>query len=216
MQTIFIRNLIFFLFLSSLLMAQEKKSTAQNSETVILMAMHGGIPADFPKYDLGRFFQLHGKPKQSLNDQEKVDLEILDDELRNWPRSAANDPYYAGCVELQQALEKNLSLPVLLAFNEYCAPSIEDAIVECSASGTIKNIIVVTTMTTTGGSHSEKDIPAAISRAQKELQNKDINIEYRWPVPLDMTVKFMTDVVNLKLNGMETYSASNGGITPVK
>jgi len=199
------------LVITTVFAGDENNKTVKQSETVILMAMHGGVPKDFPRYDLGRFFQLHGKPLHSLSDQEKIDLEILDDELRNWPRNANNDPYFAGCVQLQKALEKELAMPVKLAFNEYCAPSIERAIMHSVDSLGAKNIIVITTMTTTGGSHSEKDIPAAIARAEKELSDKNVNIEYRWPIPLEMTTKFMSDVVNLKINGMSAITVSENG-----
>jgi sirohydrochlorin cobaltochelatase len=69
-------------------------------------------------------------------------------------------------------------LPVLVGFNEFCAPSLDDALEQAIAQGAEK-VVVVTPMMTRGGEHAQRDIPAAIQRVQE--RHPRVPIVYAWP-----------------------------------
>ncbi len=156
--------------------------------------MHGGLPADFPKEDMIRFISIDhvGHVSGDAAEDDAKELHDLEEKIRNWPRSEDNDPYYAGSMELKEALESVLDYPVILAFNEFCAPSIEDAIVQGVDQYAVKEVLMVTAMTTAGGAHSEKDIPEAIARARK-LVRDEVSIKYIWPIPVSETAQFLSE-----------------------
>ncbi|GAG77021.1 unnamed protein product, partial [marine sediment metagenome] len=62
------------------------------------------------------------------------------------------------------------TLRIVVGFNEFCSPSLDDAFEEAIKQDPEK-IIVITPMMTQGGEHSEKDIPEAIERAKKKNPN---------------------------------------------
>jgi sirohydrochlorin ferrochelatase len=170
---------------------------AQNvhqADTVVVLAMHGGIPKDFPKEELKLFRELH-KKGDSGNQQAHDQAHQLEVKLRNWPRTKDNDPFYWGALQIKNAMENMLPYPVLLSFNEVSAPSIEDAIAKAVSELNPKTILVITPMLTPGGRHSEKDIPAAIERAKKKVGVKKTIIEYVWPIPVEETAQFLIEQI---------------------
>lgn len=104
----------------------------------------------------------------------------LDARIRSWPRSAANDPYRLGVEKLAAAMREALpGLEVVIAYNELCAPSLEDALVEVASRGA-RHVVVVPTMLTRGGVHSEVEIPEAIAHVRAQLP-EGTRVEYAWP-----------------------------------
>ncbi len=93
-------------------------------------------------------------------------------------------------MELAKHLADACGQEVITGFNEFCAPSLEDAL-EQAADGKAARIIVVTTMMTRGGSHSEKDIPAAI-KCFSNL-HPDIDIKYAWPFDSRGYARFLSE-----------------------
>jgi sirohydrochlorin cobaltochelatase len=80
-----------------------------------------------------------------------------------------NDPY----AHSLQTLASELSIiggyeKVVVAFNEFCRPTVEEALVEVCNSD-VDVVVVVTTMTTKGGEHSEKDIPELLEKMRKNV-----------------------------------------------
>src|SRR5271157_287207 len=137
-------------------------------ETVIVLAMHGMPPKNFPKPDLQEFFSLHARVEgagDSLPDEILMRHEELHDAMRQWPRNADNDPFNVAAIEIAQLLEKEVSIPVYIGYNEYCSPSLEEVFESAISNGALK-IIVVTPMMTRGGDHAEAEIPAAIDHAR--------------------------------------------------
>ena len=57
--------------------------------------------------------------------------------------------------------------------------------------GNISKIIIVTTMITRGGSHSENEIPEELQALRQK--HSDIDIEYAWPFSMDAFALFLTD-----------------------
>lgn len=160
-------------------------------KTIIVLAMHGSPPADFPRPELAEFMRLHAQldhgdgapPKELVRRHDELDLKV-----RRWPRSAANDPFYAGSTALAAELERAARLKVLAGFNEFCAPSLGEAFDEAARSGAVR-VIVITPMMTRGGEHAERDIPTAIERARRN--HPGVEFVYAWPFPSAEVARFL-------------------------
>ncbi len=67
--------------------------------TVIVLAMHGAPPLDLPEPEAAELFALHARLERAAGPG-RVSLERryaeLDARVRAWPRTADNDPFYAG------------------------------------------------------------------------------------------------------------------------
>ncbi len=144
----------------------------------MILVGHGGLPSDCPQELVGEFKRLEaaqkGRPSERL-------LE-LDRRIRSWPRTPATDPYQKGLEEVAEALR--LQLPdhrVLAAYNEFCAPSLEEAIESAVAQGA-REMTVITTMYTRGGVHSESEIPGILEGARRK--HPGAVLRYAWPFRL--------------------------------
>jgi len=114
-----------------------------------------------------------------MGDEERA----LDDRLRAWPRTAENDPYRVGVERLADALRARLGeRELVVAYNEFCGPSLEEAIATAARAGAT-HITIVPTMLTPGGVHSEEEIPEVIEAMRTELPG--LEIVYAWPFDLD-------------------------------
>lgn len=162
-------------------------------KTVVVLAMHGAPPADFPPREMAEYMRLHaqldfsgGNPPPELAGRH----EELDRKVRAWPRTASNDPFFKGSMELAAELERATGLKVLVGFNEFCSPSLDEIFDEAVRTGA-SEVIVVTPMMTRGGEHAERDIPAAIERAR--AKHPAVAFVYAWPFhPADVAA-FLAD-----------------------
>lgn len=185
-------------------------------ETLIVLAMHGVPPNDFPGRQLGEYFRLHaaveaahhgrkhggghnGHSQPSLSAQDTNRYQELETRIRNWPRTEANDPFHAGSLSLAKSLQTECGLRVLIGFNEFCAPSLEETFHEASKA-TPERVIVVTPMMTSGGSHAEEDIPSAIQAAREKYPA--IEFIYAWPFEHDEVARFLAVQVGRHLTRM--------------
>lgn len=158
---------------------------------VIVLAMHGAPPLDFPAPELLAYFELAFKKEHSagkVRAEEEAQWRILDEKIRRWPRNETNDPFYAGSLKLKKALERESGLEVVLGFNEFCAPSVEEAIEEACRRSPEK-VVVMTAMLTPGGQHAGQDIPAAISRVKEKFPQTEI--VYAWPFEVEEVARFL-------------------------
>jgi len=160
---------------------------------VIVLAMHGMPPSDFPQKETLDYFMLHSRlenmpepPPPAIQQQ----YEELDRKMRNWPRTQENDPYSFASVEIAEALTSQTGYPVSVGYNEFCAPSLDEAFAAAMIMNPEK-IIVITPMMTRGGEHSEKDIPEAIERAKKKKPN--IAFSYVWPFDMKEIASFLVE-----------------------
>ncbi len=161
-----------------------------DSATVIVLVMHGEPPRDFPREAVGQYFALHEQVASAPPDRAQALRERLasvEARMRAWPRSAANDPFYAGSVALARALEQATGLPVRLGFNEFCAPSVPEALDQAAASA--RRVVLVSPMMTPGGTHAESDIPRAVDAARR--RHPDVEFVYAWPYDLDEVAAFL-------------------------
>jgi sirohydrochlorin cobaltochelatase len=168
-------------------------------KAIIVLVMHGVPPNNFPKREMAELFSLNARVG-GVAGVERVALERrrleLDAKMRAWPRTAQNDPFYAGSQELGAHLSEVTGCEVILGFNEFCAPSLDDALSQAIARGAEK-VIVVTPMMTRGGEHAEVDIPAAVKTAQ--AQHPETPIIYAWPFRVSEVASFLAKQIEALL-----------------
>ena len=164
-------------------------------KTVIFLAMHGMPPSDFPQKETLDYFMLHsrmenmpGPPPQVMQQQ----YEELDNKMRNWPRTQENDSYFYASNELAEEISNQTGYKVIVGFNEFCSPSLDDAF-DAANKDNSEKIIVITPMMTRGGEHSEKDIPKAIERARKKFPQ--IQFSYVWPFNISKVAAFLAEQI---------------------
>jgi sirohydrochlorin cobaltochelatase len=159
--------------------------------TIIMLAMHGMPPSDFPPHELAELFGLHARLEHGAGSEhaavERRHAE-LEARMRAWPRTAQNDPFHAGSLALAHELARVTQYPVIVGFNEFCGPSLDGAFDRALEQGADK-VIVVTPMVTRGGEHSEVDIPSAIQRARARFSH--LAIVYAWPFPTECVAEFL-------------------------
>ena len=149
--------------------------------TIIVLATHGVPPRDFPPAEMAEFFGLHARIEAGGHGMQPAQRERyrdLDERMRAWPRTTANDPFHAASLDLAARLSRETGLETIVGFNEFCGPSLDEAFAAAAARGAGK-VIVVTPMLTRGGEHAERDIPEAIARAR--AAHPGVAFVYAWP-----------------------------------
>jgi sirohydrochlorin cobaltochelatase len=155
----------------------------------LILIGHGGVPKDFPP-----------------------DKIHMDHEIRNWPRTPENDPFCFGMQAIAERMQQQIpNIKLVIAYNEFCAPSIEDAVTQL-VSDNYDDITLLTTMFTPGGVHSEAEIPE-IARALR-TQFPDVNIHYPWPFDLDLVAQFLLHQTNLTRIAVTPAKAGVHGCQP--
>jgi sirohydrochlorin cobaltochelatase len=176
--------------LKSVIINNYKAIQEYQMKTILVLAMHGAPPNDFPKDELSELMGLHHRLEHASG-ADQVELQrrytVLNNKVCYWPRTPQNDPFYTGSIALAKQLEIASKLPVILGFNEFCAPSMDEALEQAASKAEV--ILVVTPMMTRGGEHSEKDIPASVRRAQELYP--DMKIQYIWPFDSSDVARFL-------------------------
>lgn len=156
----------------------------------VVLVGHGGVPKDCPSELITKLKRLEAQRRaaKQLPSQEEIELDL---KIRRWPRTATTDPYKSGLETLAAALRPHLNGVLFgLAYNEFCAPSLEEAVEELIKQGATR-ITVATTMFTPGGSHSEIEIPETLARLRP--QHPDIDLRYAWPFDLQLVAKTLAE-----------------------
>ncbi|HET8720975.1 MAG TPA: CbiX/SirB N-terminal domain-containing protein [Nitrospira sp.] len=144
----------------------------------VVLVGHGGIARDCPAELVSRFKRLEAQRRANGTSITSEEQE-LDKAIRHWPRTAATDPYQAGLEAVGAALRPLLDGALFaLAYNEFCAPSVEESIEQLIEQGATE-ITVATTMFTPGGAHSEIEIPETLHRMR--AKHPHVAIHYAWP-----------------------------------
>jgi sirohydrochlorin cobaltochelatase len=160
---------------------------------VIVLAMHGAPPRDFPPAEMGEFHALHARlehGRDPLPDAVRQRAELLERRMRAWPRTADNDPFWAASRDIGRRLAETTGSRVVVGFNEFCGPDLDQALAEAAASAPAR-VLVITPMLTRGGGHAEVDIPAAVARAQAAFP--DVPFVYVWPHDVADVARFLAD-----------------------
>jgi len=176
-------------------------------KTAIVLAMHGAPPLDFPKDEMAevmssQHYDGHGEhgdhQDHTVSDQPETvrDQQVrrqrvarLAAKMRAWPRTADNDPFYAGSHELATHLAASTRCDVVVGFNELCDPTVPAALDKAVAQGA-ERVVVITPMMTKGGEHSELDISSAVRSAQKRYPG--VEIVYAWPFEVTEVAQFLS------------------------
>jgi sirohydrochlorin cobaltochelatase len=160
----------------------------QPSKVGVILVGHGGIPTDCPRDLVMKLKRLEGERRAKGHPPlpEEIDL---DRRIRRWPRTAQSDPYQTGLQNLAAALQPLLGGALFsVAYNEYCAPTLEEAVEDLARRGA-RDIAVLTTMFTPGGAHSEIEIPETLDRLRRVHQ--DIVLRYAWPFDLNLVASML-------------------------
>ncbi len=152
----------------------------------VVLVGHGAVPTDCPPRLAAEFKRLEAEAKKSGPSPRFLEV---DAELRRWPRTEKTDPYKKGLEDIAATLRRKLPERVVLtAYNEFCAPTLEEAIENAVGQGA-KDIDVITTMFTRGGLHSEAEIPEIVKKESAKYPG--VAIRYAWPFELDEVAKFL-------------------------
>jgi len=80
-----------------------------------------------------------------------------------------------------------------VAYNEFCAPTVEEAVEGLIKQGA-ETIVVVSSMFTPGGSHAEIEIPESLERLRAKYPR--VPIHYAWPFDLSMIAGMLVSHLN--------------------
>ena len=158
----------------------------------VVLVGHGGIPKDCPQDLVTRLKRLEAQRRAAKMPRSSEEIE-LDTKIRRWPRTSATDPYRSGLETLAAQLQFRLNgILLVVAYNEFCAPTLEEAVQELVKKGAT-HIVVTTTMFTPGGSHSEVEIPEILE--QLRPQYSGVELRYAWPFDLQQVAHMLTEQI---------------------
>lgn len=154
----------------------------------VLIVGHGAAASDTPLELVGELKRLESERQRKGGAPSPRELEV-DAKVRAWPRTPKTDPYQAGLEAIAQAVRKRLpGRAVAVAYNEFCAPTIEEAVAALERDGA-REISVIPTMYTRGGLHSEREIPEILESLRKARPG--LTLRYAWPLELDAVAGFL-------------------------
>lgn len=159
----------------------------------VVLVGHGGIPKGYPADLVTKLKRLEAQRRAAgaPMSQEEYDL---DQKIRLWPRTPETDPYQAGLEKLAEQLKPLIEgAHFCTAYNEFCTPTLEEAIEKQIAEGAT-DITVVSTMFTPGGSHSEYEIPEEMADLRKK--HPDVTLTYAWPFDLAKVAEMLSEHIN--------------------
>ena len=149
-----------------------------DKEAVVLIG-HGGSASDTPRALVAELKRLESE-RQSRKELAPSAREAeLDKQVREWPRTPETDPYKYGVEAIARALAPKLDgRRLVIAYNEFCAPSVEDAIEGLIGEG-CERVLLISTMFTRGGIHAEFEIPAVVLKTREK--HPQVAVAYAWP-----------------------------------
>lgn len=158
----------------------------------VVLVGHGGIPKDCPSELVTQLKRLESQRRAAGTPMSAEEHE-LDCKIRRWPRTAATDPYQSGLEAVAAQLQAQLDGRLFaVAYNEFCAPTLEESVEELIKNGAT-HITVTTTMFTPGGSHSEIEIPEILDHLKKRYPG--VVLRYAWPFDLKLVANTLAEQV---------------------
>lgn len=162
------------------------------TETALVVVGHGAVAKDCPR-DLVRQLKVLEGQRQMTGASPTPEEQALEDRIRHWPRTPANDPYGAGCEQLMHSLRPLLpGMTLKLAYLEFSAPTLPEVIEDLRQTG-ILTVLVIPSMMTPGGVHSEVDIPQIVEQLQTAYP--EMTLRYAWPFDVTKIAHLMADHV---------------------
>ncbi|MDF0664628.1 MAG: CbiX/SirB N-terminal domain-containing protein [Nitrospira sp.] len=164
---------------------------ATKKQGVILVG-HGGIPKDCPP-DLVTTLKRLEAQRRAVKQPPSVEELALEMKIRRWPRTPSTDPYESGLQAVGARLQSQLNGSLFaLAYNEFCAPTLGEAVEQLIGQGATE-ITVTTTMFTPGGAHSEIEIPEILNRLRPK--HPDVILRYAWPFDLELVANTLAEQI---------------------
>lgn len=164
---------------------------AAQKQGVILVG-HGGLPKDCPQ-DLVITLKRLEAQRRAAKQPPSVEELALDMKIRRWPRTPSTDPYQSGLQAVAARLQPRLNGSLFaLAYNEFCAPSVGEAVEHLIGQGATE-ITVTTTMFTPGGSHSEIEIPEILNHLRPK--HPGVVLRYAWPFDLELVANTLAEQI---------------------
>ena len=164
---------------------------ATQKQGVILVG-HGGIPTDCPQDLVTKLKRLEAQRRAAKISPTTEEIE-LDQKIRRWPRTPSTDPYQSGLQAVAARLQPQLNGALFgLAYNEFCAPTLEEAVENLLVRGAT-TITVTTTMFTPGGSHSEIEIPEILDHLRSK--HPGVDLRYAWPFDLELVANTLAEQI---------------------
>ncbi|MGA6827567.1 sirohydrochlorin chelatase [Nitrospira sp. NS4] len=159
----------------------------------VILVGHGGIPKGCPQELVTRLKRLEAQRRAAKQPPTAEELE-LDTKIRQWPRTPETDPYQSGLEAVAAQLRAKLGDVLFgVAYNEFCAPTLEEAVEALIKQGAT-HITVTTTMFTPGGSHSEVEIPEILDHLRPQYPG--VELCYAWPFDLSLVANTLAEQVN--------------------
>jgi sirohydrochlorin cobaltochelatase len=156
----------------------------------LVLVGHGAVPSDCPREFVTRLKQLETE-RRGTGAPPGAEERRLDAQIRAWPRRPETDPYQAGLEALAERLRACVDgAAVVVAYNEFCAPTLEEAAAALVAAGH-RRIAVVPSMLTPGGIHAEVEIPATLARLRAAYPG--IVLRYAWPFDLHRVARLLAE-----------------------
>lgn len=138
-------------------------------KTIVVLAMHGLPPSDFPKNQFAEYMGLRAgfrKGDMQVDTDSEKRYAALEKRIRYWPRTRLNDPFYTVSQDIAEQLSVDTRCPVILGFAEFCAPALDEAFDEAVSNGA-EQIVVVTPEISHEGAYPDLDINQAVNRVIK-------------------------------------------------
>jgi sirohydrochlorin cobaltochelatase len=158
----------------------------------VILVGHGGIPKGCPQELVSKLKRLEAQRRAAKLPPSPEEIE-LDARIRQWPRTPETDPYQSGLQAVAARLRPQLDGVLFgIAFNEFCAPTLEEAVEDLIVQGATQ-ITVTTTMFTPGGSHSEVEIPEILDHLRS--QHPGVELRYAWPFDLQLVANTLLEQV---------------------
>jgi len=161
-----------------------------NGKKGIVLVGHGAIAKDCPRELIAQFKALEAGRRETGTPPTAQEL-ALEARIRHWPRTPETDPYRVGLEALAEALRPLLPGVLLaVAYLEFCAPTLEEMVDDLTVAGAT-DIVVVPSMLTPGGVHSEVDIPAILERLR--AQYAEVTLDYAWPFEVRLLSRLLAE-----------------------
>ncbi|MEO5956309.1 MAG: CbiX/SirB N-terminal domain-containing protein [Nitrospiraceae bacterium] len=158
----------------------------------VILIGHGGIPKGCPHELVTKLKRLESQRRAAKMPPSAEEIE-LDTTIRQMPRTPETDPYQSGLETVAAQLRANLGdVLFAVAYNEFCAPTLEASVEELVQKGAT-HITVTTTMFTPGGSHSEVEIPEILDHLRQQYPG--VALHYAWPFDLKLVASMLAEQV---------------------
>lgn len=157
----------------------------------VVLIGHGAPATDCPPALVGELMSLEWRGNSHPHGVGAAGARAaeLDAKIRDWPRHAGNDPYQVGLEQVAERLKPLLPTPLFaIGYNEFCRPSIPEVVEQVISQGA-RRVLVIPSMLTPGGVHSEVDIPRTLEEVSRK--HPDVSIEYVWPFDLNEVAQLL-------------------------